>query len=151
MPECFVEQQAAIVIWIRLYYRSLWRIASVTVYSNQSSYIPGWLQRKQTHDSNFYVTVHTPLSREAFWHKYAKIPSHTSQNSIAAGNLEWILATLLRTEWTVTFYSIYSNLLTDTSYATLFSVSFSPIRFIYSLLWIRPQIRTWPPTSNADA
>jgi len=48
------------------------------------------------------VTVHTPLSREVFWHEYAKIPRHTSQNSIAAGNLEWILATLLWTEWTVT-------------------------------------------------
>ena len=30
------------------------------------------------------VTVHTPLSREVFWHEYAKIPRHTSQNSIAA-------------------------------------------------------------------
>ena len=37
---------------------------------------------------NFVVTVHTPLSREVFWHEYAKIPRHTSQNSIAAGNLE---------------------------------------------------------------
>ncbi len=36
----------------------------------------------------FMVTVHTPLSREGFWHEYAKIPRHTSQNSIAAGNLE---------------------------------------------------------------
>ena len=35
-----------------------------------------------------WVTVHTPLSREVFWHEYAKIPRHTSQNSIAAGNLE---------------------------------------------------------------
>ena len=34
------------------------------------------------------VTVHTPLSREVFWHEYAKIPRHTSQNSIATGNLE---------------------------------------------------------------
>jgi len=34
------------------------------------------------------VTVHTPLSREVFWHEYAKIPRHTRQNSIAAGNLE---------------------------------------------------------------
>ena len=29
----------------------------------------------------------TPLFREVFWHEYAKIPRHTSQNSIAAGNL----------------------------------------------------------------
>ena len=28
------------------------------------------------------------ISREVFWHEYAKIPRHTSQNSIAAGNLE---------------------------------------------------------------
>ena len=34
------------------------------------------------------VTVHTPLFREVFWHEYAKIPRHMSQNSIAAGNLE---------------------------------------------------------------
>ena len=33
-------------------------------------------------------TVHAPLSREVFWHEYAKIPRHTSQNSIAASNLE---------------------------------------------------------------
>ena len=49
-----------------------------------------------------FVTVRTPLSCEVFWHEYAKIPRHTSQNSIAAGNLEWILAKLLWTEWTVT-------------------------------------------------
>ena len=35
-----------------------------------------------------YVTVHISLSREVFWHEYAKIPRHTSQNPIAAGNLE---------------------------------------------------------------
>jgi len=39
-------------------------------------------------NSCLHVTVHTPLSREVFWHEYAKIPRHTSQNSIAAGNLE---------------------------------------------------------------
>ena len=36
----------------------------------------------------FCVTVHISLFREVFWHEYAKIPRHTSQNSIAAGNLE---------------------------------------------------------------
>ena len=41
-----------------------------------------------TADGNIGVTVHTLLSREVFWHEYAKIPRHTSQNSIAAGNLE---------------------------------------------------------------
>ena len=27
-----------------------------------------------------FVTVHTPLSREVFWHENAKIPRHTAQN-----------------------------------------------------------------------
>ena len=31
-------------------------------------------------------THHYPA--RCFWHEYAKIPRHTSQNSIAAGNLE---------------------------------------------------------------
>ncbi|MFR0807127.1 MAG: hypothetical protein ACLSIC_08515 [Blautia wexlerae] len=43
---------------------------------------------KRIAENGMNVTVHTPLSREAFWHEYAKIPRHTSQNSIAAGNLE---------------------------------------------------------------
>ena len=34
------------------------------------------------------VSKYTPLSREVFWHENVKIPRHTSQNSIAAGNLE---------------------------------------------------------------
>jgi len=37
------------------------------------------------------ITVHTPQSCEVFWHECAKIPRHTSQNSIAAGNLEFWL------------------------------------------------------------
>ena len=36
----------------------------------------------------YFVIVHTSLSCEVFWHEYAKIPRHTSQNSIAVGNLE---------------------------------------------------------------
>ncbi len=32
------------------------------------------------------VTVQNPLSREVFWHKYAKIPRHAHQNSIAKGD-----------------------------------------------------------------
>ncbi len=31
------------------------------------------------------VTVQNSLSREVFWHVYAKIPRHTCQNSIAQG------------------------------------------------------------------
>jgi len=27
----------------------------------------------------FLVTIHTPLSREVFWHVYAKIPRHTAR------------------------------------------------------------------------
>ncbi len=46
----------------------------------------------------YQVTVHTPLSREVFWHEYAKIPRHTSQNSIAAGNLEFWLRYCERSE-----------------------------------------------------
>ena len=32
------------------------------------------------------VTIQNPLSREAFWHVYAKIPRHARQNSIAKGD-----------------------------------------------------------------
>ena len=32
------------------------------------------------------VTVQNPLSREVFWHEYAKIPRHARQNSIATGD-----------------------------------------------------------------
>ena len=39
-------------------------------------------------ENDVLVTVHTPLSCEVFGHEYAKIPRHTSQNFIAAGNLE---------------------------------------------------------------
>ena len=46
-----------------------------------SSYLPSFKN----------VTVHTPLSCEVFWHEYAKILRHTSQNSIAAGNLGHLL------------------------------------------------------------
>ena len=35
-----------------------------------------------------WVTVHRALFREVFWHVCDKIPRHTSQNSIAKGNLE---------------------------------------------------------------
>ena len=37
---------------------------------------------------NILLLFTQPLSREVFWHEYAKIPRHTSQNSIAVGNLE---------------------------------------------------------------
>ena len=46
------------------------------------------LTRSKKKKRKILVTVHIPLSREVFWHEYAKIPRHTSQNSIAAGNLE---------------------------------------------------------------
>jgi hypothetical protein len=44
------------------------------------------LTRSKKMKRKILVTVHIPLSREVFWHEYAKIPRHT--NSIAAGNLE---------------------------------------------------------------
>ena len=46
------------------------------------------LTRSKKMKRKILVTVHIPLSREVFWHEYAKIPRHTSQNSIATGNLE---------------------------------------------------------------
>ena len=46
------------------------------------------LTRSKKMKRKILVTVHIALSREVFWHEYAKIPRHTSQNSIAAGNLE---------------------------------------------------------------
>ena len=46
------------------------------------------LTRSKKMKRKILVTVHIPLSREVFWHEYAKIPRHTSQNSLAAGNLE---------------------------------------------------------------
>ena len=46
------------------------------------------LTRSKKMKRKILVTVHISLSREVFWHEYAKIPRHTSQNSIAAGNLE---------------------------------------------------------------
>ena len=54
-------------------------------------YLPGsfYYSKSQIHYlRGLLVTVHTLLFREVFWHEYAKIPRHTSQNSIAAGNLE---------------------------------------------------------------
>ena len=54
-------------------------------------YLPGsfYYSKSQIHYlRGLLVTVHTPLFREVFWHEYAKIPRHTSQNSITAGNLE---------------------------------------------------------------
>ena len=54
-------------------------------------YLPGsfYYSKSQIHYlRGLLVTVHTPLFREVFWHEYAKIPRHTSQNSIAAGSLE---------------------------------------------------------------
>ena len=32
------------------------------------------------------VTIQHPMSREAFWHEYAKIPRHARQNSITRGD-----------------------------------------------------------------
>ena len=40
----------------------------------------------------FTVTVHIPLSREVFWHEYAKIPRVTRKNPIARGDFHWIFA-----------------------------------------------------------
>ena len=37
------------------------------------------------------VTIQQVLSREVFWHVFAKIPRHTRQNAITEGDLECIL------------------------------------------------------------
>ena len=58
------------------------RKMSVTICGNDFS------DTLHTGNREYFVIVHTPLSREVFWHEYAKIPRHTSQNSIAVGNLE---------------------------------------------------------------
>ena len=45
----------------------------------------------------------------------------------------------------------HSSLLTDTSYAVLFSHSVSLSFFVYSRLWTRPQIWILVPTENPEA
>ena len=37
------------------------------------------------------VTIQQVVSREVFWHVFAKIPRHTRQNAITEGDLECIL------------------------------------------------------------
>ena len=39
-------------------------------------------------DSNYSVAI----IREVFWHKYAKIPRHTSKNAITEGDFKCIFA-----------------------------------------------------------
>ena len=39
-----------------------------------------------------FVTIQQVVSREVFWHEYAKIPRHTSQNAITEGDFKCILA-----------------------------------------------------------
>ena len=54
-------------------------------------YLPGsfYYSKSQIHYlRGFEITVQTTRIREVFWHEYAKITRPTSQNSIAAGNLE---------------------------------------------------------------
>ena len=38
------------------------------------------------------VIIQEPLSREVFWHEYAKIPRYASQNAITEGDFQCILA-----------------------------------------------------------
>ena len=38
------------------------------------------------------VTIQQPLSREVFWHIYAKIPRHTSKNDITEGDFKCVFA-----------------------------------------------------------
>ena len=38
------------------------------------------------------VIIQEPLSREVFWHEYAKIPRVARKNPIAEGDFHWIFA-----------------------------------------------------------
>ena len=38
------------------------------------------------------VTIQQPLSREVFWHIYAKIPRHTRKNAITEGDFKCVFA-----------------------------------------------------------
>ena len=38
------------------------------------------------------VIIQEPLSREVFWHEYAKIPRVARKNPIAEGDFYWIFA-----------------------------------------------------------
>ena len=40
---------------------------------------PGYVRNNMKYRRIIYVTVHTPLSREVFWHEHAKIPRHTAR------------------------------------------------------------------------
>ena len=49
---------------------------------------------KLIYDTDKYckiVTIQQVVSREVFWHEYAKIPRHTSQNAITEGDFKCIL------------------------------------------------------------
>ena len=51
-------------------------------------------KEKRVHGGNVpaFVTIQQVVSREVFWHEYAKIPRHTSQNAITEGDFKCILA-----------------------------------------------------------
>ena len=44
------------------------------------------------------VTIQKVVSREVFWHEYAKIPRHTSQNAITEGDFKCIFRNCEGTE-----------------------------------------------------
>ena len=76
------EKQRKTKLWPIVFWLMIWQAVSVFVGQEILLASPVSVIMR------YQVTVHTPLSREVFWHEYAKIPRHTSQNSIAAGNLE---------------------------------------------------------------
>ena len=68
------------------------------LYARCASQFVGMIFSDTLHTGNreYFVIVHTPLSREVFWHEYAKIRDIQAKNSIAAGNTgNEFLATLL--------------------------------------------------------
>ena len=57
----------------------------IIAYADQEINMQVILKHSET-NKKLLFTHHCPA--RCFWHEYAKIPRHTSQNSIAAGNLE---------------------------------------------------------------
>ena len=73
------------------------------------------------------------------------------QNMYHIVKINIALSTTVVNNGTFDYSSKKSTLLTDTSYATRFSVSNSEIFLTYSRLWILPHTCTCPPTSKPEA
>ena len=111
---------------------------------------------------------HAPSNESQRSHHFGVIPFHryssvsgTSYrvllNNATSTNIVYLLLNYILTIALAYINVNYSSsstrsiLLTDTSYATRFSTSFSSIFFVYSLLCTLPLIFKWPPTWIPDA